>query len=581
MRAEQLLNNCIEFLRDKYTVSEQTFTLSSPFYMILAALSNLCELILTYISHSQAENSIATAQYAESIHGLAQLAGHTPFRGSSAAGKIRISLTPASGISGSEGLKILNHTRLSINHMQYFIELGSPSIKLLRMNELHDIDVINGEYEEQTFTSDGTALQSFNPVVKSMTDHDRVNVYVNGVKWKCKDSLYDMLPDEEAYVLKSSINVGIAVVFGNSNFGKIPDEGSSIRIEYIKTDGMNGNIYPAGNYNIEWSEDGYTVNGAVNLNEVLNTMIVLAPNGGADFEDPNLTKLMAPHTSKAFVLASPDNYYQYLSRYQEYNIMNIYSTRDDSHIEDDNVVYMKMMPNVKRLIDNSNLRYDYFTYPGSFVLSDFDKHNIYNLLTKSNRMLLNTEPYIIDPIVKKFIINVVIRKIDGYSEAQIRSNIKDAFNYYFLNIIRKDIIPLSDLVAIVEQIEGVDTCMVFFMTQDNEEAIVNRFYKNYKAMYNPITKRYDYKEEIVHIAKNEVPNIGMNTVGDIIIGENEVWVPRGGWTDRSGNKFEELYSDTKLSNLNVLFVDTTPSDIFNSNTQHQLEQLRSYIQNLS
>ena len=77
-------------------------------------------------------------------------------------------------------------------------------------NDFVNVNFIQGIPESQTFTSDGTPLQSFNPIIKSMTDNDNVAVTVNGKEWKRVESLYDMPADDgyessECFIVKSSV----------------------------------------------------------------------------------------------------------------------------------------------------------------------------------------------------------------------------------------------------------------------------------------------------------------------------------------------------------------------------------------
>ena len=60
--------------------------------------------------------------------------------------------------------------------------------------------------------------------------------------WKLVDSLYDMNNGEKTAMVKTSVNGGLSVFFGNNQFGLPPALGSRIRITYIKTRGNAGNI---------------------------------------------------------------------------------------------------------------------------------------------------------------------------------------------------------------------------------------------------------------------------------------------------------------------------------------------------
>ena len=72
------------------------------------------------------------------------------------------------------------------------------------------------------------------------------------------------------------------------------------------------------------------------------------------------------------------------------------------------------------------------------------------------------------------------------------------------------------------------------------------------------------KEEIVEkipVAKGEDPSLGLDEFNDIIIGENEFPIIRGGWSDRNSVYFEDTASDAEFSSLNVIIKDVIIEDI--------------------
>ena len=316
LKASELIEQAVTFLQNKYNQAAHVFTAASPFGQLLTVISNMAELIFTYISHTAEELNIKTAQNVETIYGLSQMTGHNAYRGGSAYGMIGLKLNTSTDLIEGNYLTIKNFTRFTITETgcTYFINLPSDYLKL-KVSDLNFVNVnfIQGTPESQTFTSDGSPLQSFNPIVKNMTDNDNIAVTVDGKEWKRVDSLYDMPADDglensECFIVKSSVNVGLSIFFGNGEFGKIPPEGSLIEITYIKTDGANGNAETA-NLTYIFNDSGIDEYGnEVNLNDVLTVETVSPPMLGCDFEDPEFTKLIAPKASKSFVLATPENY---------------------------------------------------------------------------------------------------------------------------------------------------------------------------------------------------------------------------------------------------------------------------------
>lgn len=580
IKASELVEQAVSFLVSKYEQATHVFTPASPFGQLLIVISNISELIFTYIAHTAEEMNIATAQNVENIHGLARLTGHDAYRGASAYGVMKIKLN-SSALDSIRGryLSINNFSKFTISEtgVNYFLNLPSDYIRLgVTDDNFINVNYIQGDIDSQTFTSDGTALQTFNPVIKSMTDHDNVSVTVNGKEWKKVDSLYDMPADDgyensECFMVKSSVNVGLTIIFGNGHFGKIPPYGSTIEVTYIKTSGSAGN-HNASNLNFIFVDNGFDEMGnEVDLNEVLQIMNVSSPMMGSDYEDPEFTKLIAPRASKSFVLATPENYISFLSRYNQFSFIDAYNTKDDENLDDDNIIYLKIIPNIKKKITSNE---DYFHIPEKeFLLSDKEKEGVMNALYDSGQMLVSSEVHIIDPTIKRFAINVTVRYFENIDKTSIRTNIRNILNKYFFNINRKDIVPVSDLIALVETIDGVDSCDIFFTTEDNEKAIRYGYYTKSITKWNDATLRYESVEERVNVPSSEDPRIGFDDYGNVIIPENSILIPRGGWIDRNGNYYTEIPEEGKLGPLNIFFVDEVNNSIYNQTMQKKLEKL--------
>ena len=566
LKASDLVQQAVEYLVIKYEQAANVFTPASPFGQLLVVISNIAELIFTYISHTAEELNIRTAQNIESIQGLAQLAGHESFRGSSAYGVMGVKLNTSNDFEGNH-LKINNFTKFTIRNTGcvYFMNLPTDSIKLTVGGSFVSIPYMQGEIETQTFTSNGTPLQSFNPVIKGMTDHDNVAVRVNGKAWKKVNSLYDMpaYDDDnpemsECFIVKTSPTIGISIFFGNDSFGKIPPSGALIEVVYIKTSGESGNSNSTG---LTYTFEGMGIDeygNEVDLNEVLIVETIAPPMLGANYENPEFTKAIAPKASKSFVLATPENYVSYLSKFNQYSFIYAYHTKDDFDITDDNVIYLKVIPNIKKKLSSSE---DYFEVPTSeFVLDKFEKDSLMAALENSGRMLIGTEIEIVDPQIKYFTINIVLRYFSNVDKASIRSNIRSVLNKYFLNISRSDIVPKSDLISLVENIEGVDTCDVFFISKDNEIAKKNGYYYNSDGV-------------MINIGKNDDPQVGFDSYGNIVMDKGCIYVPRGGWKDANDNYYTVTPEDGKLGPLNIFFDTPVDSSTYNIEMQRKLNNL--------
>ena len=163
-------------------------------------------------------------------------------------------------------------------------------------------------------------------------------------------------------------------------------------------------------------------------------------------------------------------------------------------------------------------------------------------------------------MLKYFTINIIIRYFENVDRSSISSNIRSLLNKYFLNINRSDIIPKSDLISLVESIEGVDTCDVFFVNKDNEMAKRNGYY-------------YDEFGDMILVGKNEDPQVGFDIYGNIVMDKGCVYVPRGGWKDANDNYYTVTPEEGKIGPLNIFFDTPVDSTSYNIEMQRKLNKL--------
>lgn len=554
IKATELMSDIKTYVGRVYGRTGELFTTSSPFGQIIQVVTEVGELIFYYIEHSTVEQNIITAQQPESIYGLSRLAGHDPYRGASAVGEIAIRLNNSSlsEIAG-DALNIPANAiiKSQSNGLQYTLRTNADQFRIDKSNSDYIyIPIIQGTVESQTLTGTGEALQSFNIITKQ-TDHDNVTVSVNGEKWQKFDSLYDMKPSTKGYLVKTGITGGLDIYFGNGNFGMIPLTGSSIKVDYVVNKGVAGNINNSKDLTFLFQTEGFdSLGNSHNLNNVLELKCTAAPTMGRNPEDINLTKLIAPMASKSFVLATPDNYEYFLSRYGMFSYLDAYNTTEDGYIDDDNVIYLFMLPDTKRKLTKNQ---DYFNLPvDEFFFSQDEKNSILGVLEKSGQQMVTTEVKIVDPTVKYFRMDIKVRYFEGYSKQELFNNIRSKVSEYLMNVTRRDRLPKSDLIAILEAIEGIDSVNVRFVSESEETARKNGYYTVTTTTVTPSTptlqeigngkSKYVFFKKTtttntINFAKNDpLPEsvICLDSFGDIILGKEEVALFRGNWVDRDG-----------------------------------------------
>lgn len=532
----ELYTESVQFLQEKFKTKNDLFTLASPFGQLLIVLHNLTQLILYYIEDSITELNIYEASRASSVYSLATLAGHTPSRAISAVGRILVK--PAQTIDSSKfpgnTLILTNYMNLSCanNNLNYVIELPSDDIRLNLNNSAGvQLSIKQGKLQQQTFASNGQAFQSFQVGYPNnfLIDQFMVNVYVNGEKWSRYESLLDMPRKAKGFICKTGITNGLDIFLGNTSFGLIPDAGSQIVVEYLVTDGAAGNINMDNLSEIvmTFSDTGFnSIGDEISMGETVRISVTSAPNFGTDPESLALTRLIAPKASKNFALVNLDNYEVLMQKLQMFSSVRV--TLDP---QDDRMINLFLVPDITKIFKKGT---DYFNLiEQKFKLTDFQKNQILKYIEKSGTKLISTGLRILDPVPRKYVLNIGLVIYLGYDKNSIKAQIYEKIGKYFINNTRKDRIPKSDLIKLIEEIEGVDSVSIVIIGEQNE----------LYARGNSTTPN--------------LPLQGLDEFNDIIIKENEYAIIRGGFTDRAGNAYAAGISDDKPGAVNILFKGET------------------------
>lgn len=556
-----LLSTTYNFLQTTFNQTRNVFTTASAWGQLLFVLENLSQLILYFIEDSITELNIYEATRDYSVKSLARISGYNPARSMGAQGEVSISWNLTNASAGGGSVLIPQYTRIQCdqNGLPYSLVLNGPRVKVpLTRGTPFKFKIIQGAFQNTTFTGTGQALQSFNVPVKGGVTVDQfyVDVYVNDNKWKRYDSLYDIPLEGEGYLVMSGISEGIDIYFGNSNFGKVPPAGSYIRVEYLLSSGSLGNLRSSATSQITYKflDQGTDLFGnQVNLNDYLAILNSVDPSFGADDEPINITRLAAPKMSRSFVFANASNYEIFLQKFNIFSQIQAFSTFDDEYLDDDNVVYLYLVPDITiGLGSNEN----YFSIPiSNFLLTQPQKLAILNLIEDSGSMIATTVVKIIEPKVSRFVGNAVITIFEGYDPEIIKDQIQSSISDYFINLKRRDKIPRSDMISIIESVKGVDSVSFYFVGQANEA-----YHATVDNLPNVSTSQLE-------------TNIGFDDFGDIIIGRGELVILRGGWNDRYGNFYEVGIVPGKPSALNISIkgiVPVTYLSELNAETKAQL-----------
>lgn len=495
---------------------------------LIEALGSATQNIMLYIEDALAEQNKYTAQRKKSIYSLASISGYEPSLGKAATGNIKISFTPHN--HQMQDILISNKTKLTClaNGLIYNIILPNESmiISPKNSNETKYVQIVEGRFEEQRFISDGGQFYSINVGFLGDTDIDYLEVRVNGEKWERVDSLYDMAAYAKQFQIKSSLYRGIDLIFGNEQRGQSLKSGDIVDVIYLLHNGELGNTDVNEEVEFIFTENIRTILGEeIDGNNIfiLNSINDDGLNSGTFSESTQQVKEMIGYNSRSFVLADIKNYKTFLNKFSFCGYNRVWSEGNGMLV---NALLLKNYNiNIKSGSDYFKLSID------DLLLSSNQKKSVENLIVSSGQQLMGVTFNIFDPDICKYAIYIYINLNNNSSKDYIERDIKNLVGEYMAN--HSDMyIPKSDIINIIknklgDMIDGID---VYFMSEKNEEAKINKYYINKQFVWDEKRGIYNIKEEKVRLYGKENPNLGLDEHGSIkLMNQNQFPVLMGGW----------------------------------------------------
>lgn len=603
-------------LQSLYNRADLSFSAASPFGHLLQVVEELFKLntlhVRNVVRHYDLTNPANENRNA--VRGLAVLGQHNPSRAVSASGTLRLQVK--AGVDVGQEVKggklaVYNRTRLrnQANGLLYSLDLGTDkqTFQITAGSSIY-LNVVQGEWVDATRTGSGAPNFTFNVAGRSTkdVDHYRFNVAVNSQLWSPRKSVVDMLPGEGAYTCRTGISGGLDIGFGNGAYGAVPPAGAVINVEFLETDGVEGNIPNPQANDFKFIDDVYDFFGtSVDVASVFDVTVETPVQFGAEGESVAFTRSIMPFVSTNFVLARPENFVFCLKRLGIFSVVDAYAPEKPNAANADalsqfaklggelvadaagkgrladrrlqNIIsqHSSEMERTRQLIASQanasqvslflvpDIRnyyadqadFDYFKVPlDAFLLDDVEKERIFNYLTIDGTVSLITDVRIVDPVVKRYVVNVTIRPFADADLDNVRAEIRDRVSGYFIANERRDRIPPSDLVRIVEEVYGVDSADVSFASEEAER---------YHAEYERLSEEF----QVANFRMPAVSEIKMSDgdpydenwspgidpqLGDILIGKQDLPLMRGGWADRNGVYYAETPQRNGFGPLNVI-----------------------------
>ena len=550
------IKNSVEiFLRTEHNKGSLLFSPASPYGQILSVLENLHQMSFLYLKNTimQFDISNPTQNNERVVKNAALLAGHIPGRSISATGTLKLSLKtnidldkelPGGRITFTNKSKIKNNT----NGLDYSFNLGVESqTHKITPNYQFYIPIIQGKWLVSTRTGTGLSLQTYSTQGQGNSDVENFNVevLVNDEYWSLKKHIYEMLPDEKACVARTGFDGGLDVIFGNGGFGAIPELSSLISINYIQSDGSNGNIFRRTRDDWKIIDDVLDGNGdTIDLTKAFTIDIYTDINFGADKENINFTKSILPISSNNFVLGLPQQYAYEIKKLGVFSHVNAY--------EKTGTIFIVATPNIKLFKSTDS---NYFTIDlRAFSLDDYEKSKIDKYLRTGGNLQLTRKYRVVSPVLSFYAINVYVITYSDASDDSVNAQILDKISEYFLNLSRIDRIPKLDIIRTLSTLIDVHSIDIQFISKKNED-----FHKKAKQdaenKMNKYNTSFQKNISVTNIIPDYVPTEtkGIDPfMGDILFEPNEIPIIRGGWYDRNGIYYSDDIDVSGLKSVNII-----------------------------
>jgi hypothetical protein len=508
LKVEKYLESTKTYLYNKFNVPSKIYSYANPVGQVILVTKNISRLVFFYVRDIANQQNFSTANRTNTVHGLAQLQGHNSFRGSASKTVIKLKLRDGLDINNRKSTKIIlpNNLRLECleNGLTYSLSLSDEYLSLSMIGFSYiKIPISQGTYNSKEIVSDGSDLQTYPITIapNQMVDQDAVFVEVNGYRYNKYLSLSNAIFMDRLVIVKTGLSSGFDLVFGKKNSCIIPKSGEKIVVKYLIHDGVIGNIE---NPTFKFIDSGVDYDGeAVDLNQLFSIENTFKTWFGADPEDIDVTKLIAPNVA-------PNNLiHDQKSLVYALNMLNMFQ---NVKIKKSKVTYtMFLYQRIRQMLVGDQ---DYFNFTiTKLLLSSSEKVRLLEALNekKSQNIEINIE----NPKLINFGLNIIVEVYESkmVSEDDIKHDIRDFLSNYMIGLKRLNKIPMSDIMGGIDKLNSVDSVLVNFMVSD---------------------KKY------------------IDSMGNIVLGETEICVMRGGFINLVGAYVDDTFDvDSSNSVVNI------------------------------
>lgn len=524
------------------------YTSNQIFGVIYDGIKGVMQNVMFYIEDALTEQNIYTATRKRSFYSLAKLSGYEPYYGSAATGTATIKpvISNVPPTETTTKVFIRNHSvmidadsgrsyTIMMPTDEYVIDITKPLVQ-------HRVKIVQGIWTSTRFTATGENFETFQITNPALFDKQYVRVTVNGIEYKQVPCIYDMVENELGCVMTTGFDSSFEITFGNGAHGKATENGDSIVIEYIVHDGSIGNIVNAGNIHFTMVSPVYSINGnTLTASEYFTIGTDEPVTGGTDADTVDMVKKMIGYNSRSLVLASEDNYKQFLKRFSFIGRTAI--SADPSSM----TITAMCMSNV---IDKLSTPEDYLSInPDDLKLNDYQKEMVKTSLIKSDKIFAGVKFNFGDPVIRKFAAICYVKLDEGSIRDTITAVIRNTISEYFINLPENTtFIAKSDIIKTVlaadDRIKSFD---IEFISDTAESAWYEGYWVKYvQRMVNGV---YSYVPVKTIYDSSVIPC--MDNFGNIMLDTTiEMPMLSGGFNIYDKNTGDSFRANT----LDILFM---------------------------
>lgn len=478
------------------------YTHSQIFGVIFDGIKGIMQNMMFYIEDALTEQNVFTATRKKSVYSLAKISGYEAYYGSAATGTILGKIHINNGLKNkTTKVFVKNYTKIidkvSGNVYSLILPTDYYVFDIAKPLVTHEFKISQGSIIYSSYVAKGRPMEAINVVSPELFDVQYIKVKVDGEEWKREYNFYDMTENGKEYLIRIGYNNAFDIIFGNDIFGKSLIEGQTVNIEYLRHNGIAGNIFPGAAYNLVFLEYGYdSLGNEININDYMNLTISNCISGGVDSDTIGFIRNTIGANSRSLVLASEENFNLYFKRFSFIGYVNCWCQTNSM------TVSVTCLRNYKDKISNIE---DYFKLSKQdMLLTNEQKIMIKNTLNNSKKTFAGITLDFKDPTLRNFAIIAYVKIDNIYDKDTVRLKIIDLLGSYFITIESGTMfISKSELIKmLLDNVTELKSISLDIISETAEQAYKDGYYEEIKLTY--INGNYVYKKsKIIYETDNK------------------------------------------------------------------------------